>query len=121
MQASKGESQTGGLFSIVYNYFAETNAPQDEQKKRKDHISSGQHDCECLKQILDTFNLVRLVNVVKNTQHVKQEEEQPCIIKFIEFLENKGITLEMTVDLLATFAKENLNARKTLLCLEFIK
>lgn len=30
MQASKGESQTGGLFSIVYNYFAETNAPQDE-------------------------------------------------------------------------------------------
>ena len=27
----------------------------------------------------------------------------------------------MMVDLLVTFAKENLNARKTLLCLEFIK
>lgn len=48
-------------------------------------------------------------------------EEQPCVIKFIEFLEEKGITFEMMVDLLATFAKDNLNARKTLLCLEFIK
>lgn len=32
-----------------------------------------------------------------------------------------GIGLTMVIDLLLTFAKENMSARKTILCIEFIK
>ena len=43
------------------------------------------------------------------------------LVKLAEFLRQRGISLPMAVDLLIGFAKENLSARKTLLCIEFIK
>ena len=83
---------------------------------------TGQMDCDSLKAILDTFNLVRYVNAVKNSQHVKLEEVQdeiPPLIKLARFLKEWDITLTMAVDLLISFARENISARKTLLCIEY--
>ena len=119
----------GGLFSIVYNYFADNNQPVEDQKKKQESVQTGTHDCECLKQILDTFNMVRVINTLKNSQPKKQEEggeEVPVetvnpLARLAEYLAKWGISLTMTVDLLIGFAKENMSARKTLLCIEFIK
>lgn len=107
----------------MYNYFADSGNPLEDEKKAKERVVTGQHDCEALKAILDTFNLVRFVNVVKNTQHVKPEpdDDLPPIKRLEIFLQRWEITLEMAVDLLVGFAKENLPARKTILCMEFIK
>ena len=85
---------------------------------------SGQHDCECLKTILEMFGLVRYLNVVKNSQYVKVDEpaEQTLpILKLASFLKGYGISLTMAVDLLLAFAKDNMSARKTILCVEYIK
>lgn len=58
----------------MYNYFADSNASIEDPKKKQEMITTGQLDCESLKTILDTFNLVRYVNAIKNTQQVKSDE-----------------------------------------------
>jgi hypothetical protein len=42
-------------------------------------------------------------------------------VRLATFLKGYGISLTMIIDLLLTFAKENMSARKTILCIEFIK
>jgi hypothetical protein len=42
-------------------------------------------------------------------------------VKLATFLKIYGISLTMVVDLLLSFAKDNMSARKTLLCIEYVK
>lgn len=39
----------------------------EDPKKKQEMVMTGMLDCESLKTILDTFNLVRYVNAVKNS------------------------------------------------------
>jgi hypothetical protein len=44
----------------------------------------------------------------------------PPLAKLAKFLKEWNLTLTMVVDLLLNFAKDNMSARKTLLCIEYV-